>query len=78
MKLETRIIVPSRYNSTGDGLDICLKNIEDFLYDVKIGQEIRLLYEGKQLYTKVAGVFDSVYDDAIYRYVEVFVINHKL
>lgn len=44
MKLDTRIVVPSRYNSTGEGYDISLKVLEGFLYDVKIGQQIRLIY----------------------------------
>ena len=45
------------------------------LYNVTIGQEIKLMNNGKQIHTKVIGVSDSVYDDATYRYVEVVVIK---
>ena len=34
-----------------------------------------LINNGKQTYARVIGVSDSVYDDAIYRYVEVVVID---
>ena len=77
MKLDTRIIVTPRYSSEYE-CDICLKIIEGMLYNVIIGQEIKLMYDGKQIYTKVVGVSDGVYDDAIYRYIEVVVIDTKI
>lgn len=77
MKLDTRIIIPVKYNSE-DECDTCLKVIDGMLYNVAIGQEIKLIHRGKILYTKVIGVSDSVYDDAIYRYIEVVAIDHKI
>lgn len=76
-KLHTRITVPCRYSSDYE-CDTCLKTMEDMLYNVVIGQEIKLIHEGKQIYAKVIGVSDSVYDDAIYRYIEVVVVNVKI
>ena len=38
-------------------------------------QEIRVLYEGQCVECKVVNIDDSVYDDAIYRYIEVLFIK---
>lgn len=77
MKLDTKIVIPVRYNSDYE-CDTCLKVIEGVLYNVIMGQEIKLIHEGKILYTKVIGISDSVYHDAIYRYIEVVAIDHKI
>lgn len=77
MKLDTRIVIPVRYNSDYE-CDTCLKVIDGMLYSVAMGQEIKLVHRGKMLYTKVIGISDSVYDDAIYRYIEVVVIDRQI
>lgn len=74
MKFETRIII---YNNNNDNHQNCIKTLNDFLYNVAINQEMRMLYEGKTIECKVVAINDSVYDDAIYRYVEVVLINNK-
>lgn len=77
MQLSTRIVVTPRYSSEYE-CDISLKRIEGTLYNVVIGQEIKLMNDGKHVCAKVIGVSDSVYDDAIYRYVEVIVIDTRI
>lgn len=77
MKLRTIIFVPSKY-SLADACDISLKRIDGILYNAIIGQEIMLINNGKQTYARVIGVSDSVYDDAICRYVEVVVIDTRI
>lgn len=77
MQLRTIIFIPARY-SLGEACDICLKRIEGILYNAIIGQEIMLINNGKQTYARVIGVSDSVYDDVIYRYVEVVVIDTRI
>ena len=71
MKLESRIIV---YNQ-GRYCQTLLKVIDNFLYPVTLNQEIRVLYEGQCVECKVVNIDDSVYDDAIYRYIEVLFIK---
>lgn len=73
MKFETTIAVPNRYNSDYE-CNIALKRL-NILYNVVIGQEIKLICDGKWYKTKVIGVSDSVYEEIIYRYVEVVVID---
>lgn len=73
MKFETTIVVPNRYNSDYE-CDTALKRL-NILYNVVIGQEIKLNCDGERYKTKVIGVSDSVYEDIIYRYVEVVVID---
>lgn len=77
MKLDTRIVIPVRYNSDYE-CDTCLKVIDGMLYSVVMGQEIKLVHRGEMLYTKVIGISDSVYDDAIYRYIEVVAIDRQI
>lgn len=75
MKLNTRIVVPPRYSLEHE-CDVCLKTINDMLYNVTINQEIKIINDnGKHIRTKVIGVYDSVYDNSIYRYIEVVVID---
>lgn len=71
MKLESRIVVYSQ-NETEKK---CLKIIKGLLYNATINQVIRILHEGTCFKCIVVGVNDSIYDDAIYRYVEVFMIE---
>ena len=77
MELNTKIIVKPRYSSEYE-CDICLKKIDNMLYNVIVGQEIILEYEYKMLHTRVLEVLDIVCDDAIYRNIEVVVIDKNL
>lgn len=77
MKLHSTIVVPNGYNSDYE-CDICLEKIEGFLYNTIIGQEIKMVHEGKGITTKVIGVSDNVYGGAIYRRIEVVVINTSI
>lgn len=54
----------------------CLKTIDGLLYNVALNQNIRVLYEGRCIECKVIDINDSVYDDVIYRYIEVVLINN--
>lgn len=71
MKFYTRII---EYNN--DSLcKKCFKQIDGLLYNVAINQNIRLICENQHIECKVVNINDSVYDDIIYRYIEVIIIN---
>lgn len=73
MKYQTIISVPSKY--TTYEIETELKRL-DFLYPAIIGQEIRLNCEGENYKVKVVNVEDSIYEDIIFRYVEVVVIKN--
>lgn len=72
MKLETRIVVYDKNNSNHQN---CIRILQDFLYNVVINQNITIFHDGKQVECKVISVNDSVYNDIIYRYVEVVLLK---
>lgn len=51
------------------------KSIDGLLYNIVMNQTIKLICDGRQVKCKVVNVEDSVYEDAIYRYIEVIIIN---
>lgn len=72
MKLISRIVEYSNEKYRQENF----KTIEGLLYNVAINQNIRLVYKGRNIECKVIDINDSVYDDVIYRYIEVIVINN--
>ena len=58
--------------------DINVKKIEGMLYNVSIGQEIILSYEGKIRHTRVVNVKDTVWDNLIYREIEIVIIDRDV
>lgn len=77
MYLQSKIVVKPKYSCEYDS-DVLIRSMDNMLYNVSIGQDIQT-YTNNKLYTmKVVGVFDSIYDDAIYRYIEVVVVDTKI
>lgn len=72
MKLISRIVEYSNEKYRQENF----KTIEGLLYNVTINQNIRLVYKGRNIECKVIDINDSVYDDVIYRYIEVVLINN--
>lgn len=73
MKLNTTIVIPKVYENNHK-LYETVKEMDDILYNVIIGQQIRISGD-ELLLTKVTGVDDYVYKYGIHRYIEVELIE---
>lgn len=72
MRFQTNI---TEYNESITYQRKCLRRIDGLLYNVTINQTIQFLYDGKKISCKVINIVDSVYEDIIYRYIEVLIMN---